>query len=83
MGTYVVLLPLCTLLWEPIFPGFVCHPTKNPDMIVSLLGTNDAGGAALQLGPCAVNRQCAITSLPRIHSLYPAFVNTCCRYALY
>jgi len=45
--------------------------------------TNKPGGAFTQLEPCTINRQHPFTSLCRSHSLYPAFVNTCCRYALY
>jgi len=37
----------------------------------------------MQLGPSAVNCQCPVTSSCHIHSLYPAFVNTHCRYAVY
>jgi len=44
--------------------------------------TNNPGGAVTRLRLRAVNRQRHVTSLRRIHSLYPAFVNTRCSYAL-
>jgi len=44
--------------------------------------TTNRGGAVTQLGPSAVNRQCSITCIRCIHSLlYPACINTRCRYA--
>ena len=44
--------------------------------------TNKPGGAVTQLRPRAVNRQHPVSLLRPTHSLYPAFVNTPCRYAL-
>ena len=41
---------------------------------------NYPGGAAMQFGPCAVNRQRLVTGLCHVHVLYPAYVNTCCIY---
>ena len=34
----------------------------------------------MHLWPRAVNRECPVTAICRIHSLYPAFVNTHCSY---
>jgi len=48
---------------------------------VTPLTNSGLGPRASGLGPPAFNRQRPVTWLRRIHSLYPKFVNTRCKYA--